>query len=71
MIERRKDWLTRCFITALKRGNHSMLSVGKTIGVRTGTIGTWGVTASPRLLQFERAVDAIGYKLVIVKDGQR
>lgn len=68
MIERRKDWLTRCFISALKRSNQSILSVSKTIGVTNGTIGTWGVSASPRLVQFERAVNAIGYELVIVKD---
>lgn len=71
MIERRKDWLTRCFISALKRGNHSMVSIGKAIGVDNGTISTWGVSASPRLVQFERAVNAIGYELVIVKDQQR
>lgn len=68
MINRRRDWLTRCFISAVQRSEHSLTSLSAVVGVRNGTIGTWGVSASPRLEQFERAVNAIGYKLVIVRD---
>lgn len=68
MINRRRDWLTRCFIAAVQRSDHTLTSLSAIAGVRNGTIGTWGVSASPRLVEFERAVNAIGYKLVIVRD---
>jgi hypothetical protein len=45
-----------------------MKQISKIVGIRSHTMGSWGVTTSPRLHDFERALAAVGYRLVIVKD---
>lgn len=61
--------LIRQMVQIANRDMTTMREIGERAGLRAETVSNWRYRASPRLADFEAALNALGYELRIVESG--
>lgn len=59
--------LIRSFMDEMVASGNNLTSLSRTTGINNETMSIWGLRGQPRLDTFDRAVQAIGCRLVIRK----